>query len=226
MPGGRQVWPSSTSGPTLNRMEYRDANLSELEPDGRCRFWSIGRLERSGAVFYLSHWKRLNCDEITTQSTDLRPSEFAPSWAGLRMPPTTDYWHLPEFAIRTVHAFGWPLLSMWQDYVYTGDGYRSRLGHGLQLDIPPPDPDDAFPRAIPLRPIWLGFAVNTLFYAAVLWLLIPGPFALRRFIRRRRGLCPGCGYPAGGSEVCSECGKPLGTTIIASCGPRKEDIPS
>jgi hypothetical protein len=29
---------------------------------------------------------------------------------------------------------------------------------GLQLDIPPPDPDDAFPRAIPLRPIWLGFA--------------------------------------------------------------------
>ena len=38
-------------------------------------------------------------------------------------------------------------------------------------------------KALPLRPIWPGFAVNTLFYAALLWLLIPGPFVLRRFIR-------------------------------------------
>ncbi len=43
---------------------------------------------------------------------------------------------------------------------------------------------------MPLGPIPLGFAVNTLFYAALLWLLIPGPFALRRFLRVRRGLCP------------------------------------
>ncbi len=59
---------------------------------------------------------------------------------------------------------------------------------------------------IPLRPIWPGFAVNTLFYAAILWLLIPGPFALRRFLRLRRGLCPKCAYPSGESAVCSECG--------------------
>ena len=59
---------------------------------------------------------------------------------------------------------------------------------------------------IPLRPIWPGFVINTLFYAVILWLLIPGPFALRRFIRRRRGLCPGCGYLVGESDVCTECG--------------------
>ncbi len=59
------------------------------------------------------------------------------------------------------------------------------------------------------RPLWPGFAVNTLFYAVVLWLLIPGPFALRRFIRVRRGLCPACAYPRGESDVCSECGKAL-----------------
>ncbi len=60
--------------------------------------------------------------------------------------------------------------------------------------------------ALPLQPIWPGFAINTLFYAAVLWLLIPGPFALRRFIRVKRGLCPACAYRIGESAVCSECG--------------------
>ena len=62
---------------------------------------------------------------------------------------------------------------------------------------------------MPLGPIPLGFAVNTLFYAALLWLLIPGPFALRRFLRVRRGLCPRCAYPIGESSVCTECGGEL-----------------
>ena len=65
------------------------------------------------------------------------------------------------------------------------------------------------PRVLPLRPIPVGFAVNTIFYAAVFWLLIPGPFVLRRFIRVKRGRCPACAYPTGQSDVCSECGKPL-----------------
>ncbi len=64
-------------------------------------------------------------------------------------------------------------------------------------------------RALPYRLIWIGFTINTLFYAAILWLLISGPFVLRRFLRRRRGLCPTCAYPMGESAVCSECGKPL-----------------
>ncbi len=70
-------------------------------------------------------------------------------------------------------------------------------------------------RILPLRPIWSGFAANTLFYAVVLWLLICGPFALRRFIRVRRGLCPACAYPRGESDVCSECGKALPNRVVA-----------
>ncbi len=62
---------------------------------------------------------------------------------------------------------------------------------------------------IPLGVIWPGFALNTLFYAAILWALIPGPFALRRYLRLRRGLCPKCAYPMGESAVCTECGRPL-----------------
>ena len=64
-------------------------------------------------------------------------------------------------------------------------------------------------RMIPLRPIWPGFAINTVFYAAILWLLFAAPFALRRRIRIKRGLCPACAYPVGESELCTECGKPL-----------------
>ena len=68
---------------------------------------------------------------------------------------------------------------------------------------------------LPVHPVWPGFAVNTLFYAVVLWLLICGPFALRRFNRARRGLCPACGYPRGESEGCSECGKALPNRVEA-----------
>ena len=55
-------------------------------------------------------------------------------------------------------------------------------------------------------PLWLGFAIHTIFYAAILWLPIYGSFVLRRFIRVKRGLCPKCAYPRGESDVCSECG--------------------
>jgi hypothetical protein len=39
---------------------------------------------------------------------------------------------------------------------------------------------------VPLIPIWPGFAVNTIFYGAMLWLLIRGPFILRRRLRMKR----------------------------------------
>ena len=59
-----------------------------------------------------------------------------------------------------------------------------------------------------LRPIWPGFAINTIFYAAMLWPLICGPFALRRHIRRKRGLCVACGYDLSHADhdACPECG--------------------
>ena len=64
-------------------------------------------------------------------------------------------------------------------------------------------------RMLPLRPLWPGFLLNTLFYATLLWLLIRGLFALRRLLRVRRGQCPKCAYPMGESVVCTECGKPV-----------------
>jgi hypothetical protein len=54
--------------------------------------------------------------------------------------------------------------------------------------------------SLPLLPVWPGFLINTALYAAILWLLIPGPLVLRRLIRRRRGRCPKCGYDLRGQR--------------------------
>ncbi len=69
-------------------------------------------------------------------------------------------------------------------------------------------PRRAFEPLLPLRPIWPGFALNTLFYAVILWLLIAGRFALRRSLRVKRGQCFACGYDLGHAEhaACPECG--------------------
>ena len=67
-------------------------------------------------------------------------------------------------------------------------------------------------RLLPLCPLWPGFAANTIFYTATLWLPIRGPFVLRRHLRRhlrrKHGHCLSCGYDLRGDLVggCPECG--------------------
>ncbi len=63
-------------------------------------------------------------------------------------------------------------------------------------------------RRLPIEPVWPGFAINTIFYVALLWMLWLSPFVVRRFIRRKRGACIKCGYDLRGAEheVCPECG--------------------
>ena len=69
---------------------------------------------------------------------------------------------------------------------------------------------------LPLRPLWPGFAINTIFYATFLWLLTCLAIAVRRSLRLRRGLCPKCAYPMGGSAVCTECGHKLPQRVRAA----------
>jgi hypothetical protein len=100
---------------------------------------------------------------------------------------------------------GWPMLTMegatWSNPLEPS----SRLQrHGLFF--PPSGWPNAATMGIPYVPIWRNFAINTLFYAAILWLLFAAPFALRRRSRIKRGLCLACGYPIGESDVCTECG--------------------
>ena len=106
---------------------------------------------------------------------------------------------------------GFPLRCLSSRLVKRNEEW-SELGPSLPLFSRGGPYGDLFRPQLPLRPIWPGFAVNTLFYATILWLLIPGPFVLRRLIRRKRGRCPKCGYdlrgqpPEAGAGGCPECG--------------------
>jgi hypothetical protein len=65
-------------------------------------------------------------------------------------------------------------------------------------------------RVLPIGPLWPNLIVNTFFYTAIVWLLIRGPAEARRRWREYKGRCGACGYPRGGSPVCTECGADFG----------------
>lgn len=80
-----------------------------------------------------------------------------------------------------------------------------------------PGADPTHPALLPYRPLWPGFAINTLIYASLLALLVFVWTWTRRALRRRRNRCLHCGYALAGltpteadagppARVCPECG--------------------
>ena len=103
-------------------------------------------------------------------------------------------------------ALGWPMRSMVWHLVRRMPDAPDR--HLWAIDLGGMQGPVGLPRALPWRPIPIGFVVNSLLYAACLWLMISVPFDVRRMIRRKRGRCLKCGYDLRHAEhdVCPECG--------------------
>ncbi|MCH8824757.1 MAG: hypothetical protein IH984_14760 [Planctomycetes bacterium] len=204
------------SGPDLIEITYENS-----QPTG---VWLLSRWTQMGVTCYTSYHEYygyavaydpesdsnpIDAIHITTPS----PSEVTPKWTGLRTPVSRG---IDEF--REVRGWGWPCSSMWSEYfldfsVPAKSGWNFTSGidpRGLGLSSTR-QYNDPFPRILPVRPIWPGFAINTVFYAAILWLLTLAPFTARRMIRRKRGCCLKCGYDLRNveHEKCSECGKEL-----------------
>jgi hypothetical protein len=102
--------------------------------------------------------------------------------------------------------FGWPLAGLRSGLFQEADPATGKV---RQLRSDMLWRDEQRDQYLPIGVDWMGSALNTLFYAAILWLLFITPGKVRRFIRIRRGLCPACAYPIGTSQVCTECGKPV-----------------
>ncbi|MBY0263394.1 MAG: hypothetical protein K2Q20_13685 [Phycisphaerales bacterium] len=112
---------------------------------------------------------------------------------------------------RSEFVVGWPLDS--HEYASMTGGFEG---------FPNPGPVEGAaavgatscgrPVLIPMRPLWPGFVLNTLFYNAA---LVAGVLALSRLRaarRRARNRCSACGYSRSGlsDSPCPECGRPAG----------------
>jgi hypothetical protein len=162
-------------------------------------------------------------DRMTTESPQaLSSSELDLLWEQYAMPETKrtlNGWRETNIA-TTVRWFGnnLPVYGAFQmggasmDILLVDSGFPIRIARRMDRNAlfylgtveRAPTGLEWFLR---VKPYWPGFAINTLFYAGILWLLFAAPVALRRRRRIKRGLCPACAYPVGESEVCTECGK-------------------
>ena len=183
--------------------------------------WLVWTLRKHGAFRVYSRWTDPYAGSgVSGGILPEHAAPLVPEWAPFLAPTY-------EPSSRARHAYfadarGWPLHSMWSGLKVSNMQGRTppsikTLGIALDPEMMADYNDHENLRLLPLRPLPLGFMVNTLLYATVLWLLIPGPFALRRLIRVKRGCCPTCGYPKGESAICSECGnEPLGRAGAAT----------
>ena len=75
-----------------------------------------------------------------------------------------------------------------------------------------------YPAVLPLRPIWDGLALDTVFWAAVWWGIVMVPRVACRRWRESRGRCASCGYDRRGltpGARCPECGNLVPRTTSA-----------
>jgi hypothetical protein len=141
---------------------------------------------------YALHW---GFPEKPMTSTGIEARDVAEaSLFGVRLTELnlqTGSWNSTTWSVQQEMAAGLPFHSM----------YASRVDHyGIS------GPTQVLPKSI----IWPGFAINTIFYAAIVWALFFAPGAVRRRVRRKRGQCAACGYSLREkvSRKCPECGKP------------------
>ena len=126
---------------------------------------------------------------------------------------TDDSGGISSLGVMDETIAGWPLLSM-SGLWFDASSPSSRInGHNVMAY------DAVFKvlpngRLLPMRPRWPGFAINTIFYAGVLWLLFAARGSVRRRLRIKRNLCPACAYPVGTNPICTECGKPVAPSSV------------
>jgi hypothetical protein len=186
-------YESRMGGPTV-----KVAGVVMPDPADPDHVWSVLQSRRFGSMGHSARGSAGTPEVMAQLRTDL-----VPSWSRLNDPPrsVTPVERLYE------DARGWPMLTL-------HCGSRSvvgRPGHQLLDGIrvrAHPDGSTVRSISLPLRPIWPGFAVNTVVHAAAIGVLVVLGSRVRRMMRRRAGSCPRCGYDlrGGPARACPECG--------------------
>ncbi len=204
--------------------------MGEEAVDGQYA-WRVWRLKRPGARRLLSiqyiifRWNAEERSKITAtaiskpfSSWNIAPRELRPNY---------------RQSVTIIDGRGWPLQTLF--WIATSDedagprlpgagtvevGFPQGMiawisadfepRYALRLQRAPTSLEEWYlgNPALPLRPIWRGFAINTIFYAVILSALWCAAVKLRHLIRHKRGFCTICGYNLRHADhaVCPECG--------------------
>lgn len=107
------------------------------------------------------------------------------------------------------HATGWPFCALWYEFEPVATGLIAIRGGSSLIKPPTANPFKTVGRwhALPFRPIWREFALNSIFWGLVGWTIALSASRLRRVIRFYRNHCPRCNYDLSASPTtCPECG--------------------
>ena len=224
---GFSIWPIDRPG----WLGQRDANFQHYEKfgsDGHLYLLTMvdspfGEIQLSQQALGIS-LSRFSMSPAPIDEANFR--SFVPTWSRLATDdPFEEFVKHSNADYKLVeyveYASGWPAYSLrYFGPVYViSTGLRgvideSQLTGYFHPTLPRKMIDDGYRSELPFLPIWSGFAINTIFYAANLWLLALAPFAARGLIRQKRGHCIKCGYDlrgsSGGGSCCPECGFAMG----------------
>jgi hypothetical protein len=130
----------------------------------------------------------------------------------------------PDHCCGFLSAYGWPnvaLVAAFHDHEDSGLYSPKELKVVGTSAVVIGLPDGAAlgpPHALPLRPIWPGFVIDTLFYAAIWGGSFFGFASAKRAIRRARGRCPMCGYDLRGGVISDQRLAIRGKEAVATAG--------
>lgn len=170
---------------------------------GAC--WRLRKYEYFGYTLLVGR-TILEADRMNAHYMEYNPENvpYVPAWSQFADPPSLRQW------VGEISS-GWPYRTLSWFSTVTPSTASYKRQHVWSVGEYPNE------KYLPLAPIWKGLLLNTLFYTASLWLLIPGPFVFRCMIRRKHGLCVKCAYDLRGADhkACPECGAALVRTNIA-----------
>lgn len=172
-------------------------------------YGSFSRRPISNAAWLLEN----GIEPATPSEHDRLSEEHEPSFGTDRYSYTMTLWLNGAPVIGDVIGeylrIGWPIRCFDGGYIYDESIQKLRYRGAIELPYWFNNTIGVRDHYVPVRPIVVGLAFNTVAYAAALWLLFIGPLKLRARSRERRGLCVKCGYSRGSSSVCTECGAAL-----------------